>query len=78
MTSARVDASFATRYSGSMAKETKSVRYNMWMKPSVKKKLTECAGALKLSEADTIEEALKRLHKARDVREALAGGSNEE
>lgn len=78
MTSARVDAGFATRYSGGMAKETKSVRYNMWMKPSVKKKLVECAAALKLSEADVVEEAVKRLHKARDVREALAGGPEEE
>ncbi len=65
-------------YSANMAKESKTVRYNMWLKPSVKKKLQDCAVALRLSEADVVQEALNRLHKSRDVQAALEQATDTE
>lgn len=61
----------ATGYNRAM-KETKSVRFNMWLKPSVKARLRVMADALKESEADVVEMALNRLYRTADVREALA------
>jgi hypothetical protein len=59
-------------------KEAKSVRFNMWLKPSVKARLRAMAEALQESEADIVEAALNRMYKTADVREALANATKTE
>lgn len=72
MESASFDAGSGVGYNAAMYRETKTVRFNMWMKPSIRAKLRECAAALRLSEADAIEEAIKMLRRSKEVRKALA------
>lgn len=68
-------ATFATGeeqgYNGGV-RPSKTARINAYLLPSVKAKLQECAVALEMSEADAVAEAIKRLHKSKDVQEALA------
>lgn len=64
------DAVHGVGYNHAM-RETKTIRVHATLKPSVKRRLMECAAALRLSEADTLAEAIERLHRARDVQSAI-------
>lgn len=67
-------ASFAVEpgvgYNAGM-RETKTARLNATLKPSVKQMLLECAAVLRLSEADTVAEAIERLHRSREIQSRI-------